>query len=307
MGKAKKKQHKSSFDYLAPLAAIVVILMVMFAIVLTTASNQKVLSETTVQYEGPVLKNGATQPEVTAKAAYAEDVETGKPLYYKNGDEPMLPASTTKIATALVALQTYDLENVATVSGMKSVFGQKMGLMDGENITFKNLLYGLLVYSGNDAAEVLARNYPGGRDKFIEAMNQLVSTVGLTKTHFVNPSGIDAYLHFSTARDLAKLAEYGEQNPNFAEFTRTQKVDVTSLDGNIIHRLESTNKLLGKVDGVIGVKTGTTLNSGESLITMVDRNHHRVVITILDSKDRFVDTEKLIDWIFESYSWEVQK
>lgn len=303
MGKSKKLPKR--IDYLVFLAGLVFVMMAIVATTTFVSTPQKVLSETTVQYAGPALKEGVVEPEITAKAVYAEDLESGKPLFYKNAEEPILPASTTKIATALVVLQNYNLEDVATVSGMKSVSGQKMGLLDGENITIKNLLYGLLVHSGNDAAEVLSRVHSGGKENFILSMNRLADSLGLKKTHFVNPSGIDAYLHFSTARDLTKLAEFAIENPIFADLVKTQKADVTSVDGKITHHLESTNKLLGKVPGVLGVKTGTTTNSGESLITLIERDGHRVMISVLDSKDRFVDTETLIDWIFANYHWKL--
>lgn len=259
--------------------------------------------ETKAGIRTPVLKEGSFRPEFTAKAVYAIDLASGRTLYSKNPDEPVLPASTTKIVTALVSLEYYNLYDTVTV-GEVEVEGQKMELEEGEQISVRNLLYGLLVFSANDAAEVLALNFPGGREGFIAEMNSLAKKLALTKTHFTNPTGLDEYLHFSTARDLVALAAYALGNPVFAEIVATPKLDVTSNDGKIVHELVNINELVGKLPGVLGVKTGWTINSGESLITLVERDGKRIVIAVMGSQDRFGETERLINWIFENYSWE---
>jgi serine-type D-Ala-D-Ala carboxypeptidase (penicillin-binding protein 5/6) len=247
--------------------------------------------------------NSPAVPEMSARGVFALDEGTQTVLFAKNEDTPLLPASTTKIATALVALKAYDPNEVITISNLPRVYGEQMGLRNGEQITVINLMYGLLVYSANDAAEVLAAHYPGGRSAFMDAMNQLAQDEGLTKTHFTNPVGYDEYLHFSTAHDLVKLAQAASKNETFSQIVATQDFQVTSVDGGIVHRLISTNQLLGKVDGVIGVKTGTTPTSGESLITRLDRNGHKVTIAMLGSVDRFGETKALIDWIYNNYEW----
>lgn len=265
---------------------------------------KSVLSESTVQVQTPTSVNQIPEPSLSAKAVFAVDVASGSVLFAKNPDEPILPASTTKIVTALVSLDHYNLDEPLTVGNTK-VTGSTMGLLPGEKITALNLIYGLLISSSNDAAEVLAANYPGGRDNFVAAMNRLSENMGLSKTNFVNPAGFDAYLHFSTARDLADLAIYAiNKYPIFASIVSTQMETVTSFDGGIRHELVSTNKLLGKTPGVIGVKTGSTANSGESLVTLVDRDNHKVMISILGSEDRFTETEALLEWIYSSYSWQ---
>lgn len=264
-------------------------------------AGQEVASAIQAQ-KAPVLREDASEINLTARAAYVLDISSGKVLFGKNHDEPMLPASTTKIATALVALDHYDLNQVITIGEVK-VDGQKMDLVPGEEITVKNLLYGLLVFSANDAAEVLAQNYPGGRNVFIKSMNRLSSSIGLKKTHFTNPAGLDEYLHFSTAEDLATLATYAVQNPTFAEIVATSKLDVASLNGKV-HELVNINQLLGKVPGVLGVKTGWTINSGESLVTFVQRDDKKLMFSLLGSSDRFKETEELINWVFTNYSWD---
>lgn len=251
----------------------------------------------------PVLSSEVITPAFSAKGIYAIDLATGEVLYSKNEEKPLLPASTTKIATALVALENYKLDDVVTVTRDRYVDGQVMGLRKGEKIGVENLLYGLLVYSANDAAEELASFYPQGRQNFIEEMNKLAENHGMTKTHFTNPVGFDEYLHFSTPEDMEKLAVYALNNEIFSKMVSTQNYNAVSVDGKIIHKLKNTNQLLGKVDGVIGVKTGHTSNSGESLITLVERSGHKVLITMLGSGDRFGETKTLIEWIYSNYTW----
>lgn len=249
-----------------------------------------------------IVDKSIVPPALSAKAAYAVDIESGKILFSKNIKEPLLPASTTKIATALVSLSHYDLDDVLTVN-TGNVDGHKMGLKNGEKITVRNLLYGLLVFSGNDAAEVLAKNYPGGRENFISAMNSLAKNIGLENTNFKNPVGFDEYLHFSTAEDLVKAAIYAIKNPVFSEIVSTQEIEVKSADGKTIHKLNNINELLGKVPGVIGVKTGWTVNAGEALVTLVEHDGRKVMLAVLASDDRFGETEKLINWIYLNYGW----
>ena len=289
---------------LLPLSAVALVLMGTMALLSGHAQSQEeILGSQAPDKGGPVLTNNMPMPQVSAKAAFAFDLATGQVLLDKNGQEPMLPASTTKMATAMVALEAYQPDDILTV-GKLSVPGQNMGLIEGEKITFLSLLYGLLVASGNDAAEVLAQNYPGGRENFILAMNRLAQNAGFSGTHFVNPTGFDAFLHFSTAKELSFLATDALKNPLFAQIVATPEATVTSVDGKIKHKLVSTNKLLGKTQGVLGVKTGSTANSGESVVTLIERDSHKVIISVLDSSDRFSDTEALIEWIFSNYSWD---
>lgn len=301
MAAPKKTRQIKDNGFLVYLSATAILL-----ITTTLLSVQPV--EQTQQAAGisvkttPVLKEQAGTLRLSANAVYAVDIETGSPLFAKNAREPLLPASTTKIATGLVSLAHYRLDDVLTV-GKVDVVGQKMGLVEGEKISVHNLIYGLLVSSANDAAEVLARNYPGGRENFVVAMNQVSRSAGLKNSHFTNPVGFDEYLHFSTAEDLVKLASFAIQNPTFAQMVATPKLNVSSLDGKV-HELVNINQLLGRVPGVLGVKTGWSLNSGESLVALVERDGKRIMISVLGSSDRFGETEKLIEWIFENYSWD---
>jgi D-alanyl-D-alanine carboxypeptidase len=251
----------------------------------------------------PLLSESSPQLILTASSIFANDIDSGLTLFEKNADTPILPASTTKIITALVAMDYYFLDDVLTV-GTISIPGQKMHLVEGEKITARDLLYGLLIFSANDAAEVLAGSYPGGRDEFISSMNRKAKKINLSNTSFTNPTGLDGGDHYSTAKDLARAASYGIQKPFFAEVVATQKKVVTSIDRKIVHNLTNINELVGEVDGVLGVKTGWTENAHESLITYINRDDRRVMIALLGSGDRFKETKQLIDWIFENYKWE---
>lgn len=250
----------------------------------------------------PILAENAKYPILSAQSVMAVDLTSGVTLYEKDPNKPLLPASTTKILTALVAIDTYTPEQVLKV-GRISVVGQKMGLVTGEEIRFIDLLNGLLIYSANDAAEVFADNHPGERALFIGLMNKKVKDLGLTNSHFTNPVGLDDGAQYSTARDLVIVAKYAMQNPTFAEIVGTKEKTVKSTDGKISHRLVNINKLLGVVPGVLGVKTGWTENARENLVTEVDRDGRKIMIVVLGSSDRFGETKELIEWIYQNYIW----
>jgi len=251
----------------------------------------------------PVLKDTAKYPILSAQSVMAVDLTSGVTLYEKDPNKALLPASTTKIITALVALDSYEPEQVLKVHQVV-VEGQKMGLVTNEKIKFIDLLNGLLIYSANDAAEVLASNHPGGRDLFIALMNKKVKDLGLNNTHFGNPTGLDNGAQYSTTRDLIVVAKYSMENPIFAEIVGTKEKIVKSVDGKYTHRLVNINKLLGSVDGVKGVKTGWTENARENLVVYVERNNRKVMTVVLGSSDRFGETEELIEWIYQNYIWE---
>ena len=250
----------------------------------------------------PVLTGKSSFPILSAQAVMAIDMASGVTLYEKNPDGQLLPASTTKIVTALVALDYYPLNQVLKVDGIK-IDGQKMHLVKGEKITVENLLYGLLVYSANDAAEVLAANFPGGKDEFVYTMNKKAQELHLSKSYFTNPSGLDGDGIGTTARDLAIISQSAMKNPFFRKIVSTKETVVTSTDGKIVHKLKNVNELLGKVDGVLGVKTGWTEAARENLVSYIERDGKYVMVVVLGSQDRFGETEELIEWIFGNYEW----
>ncbi|HTK03563.1 MAG TPA: D-alanyl-D-alanine carboxypeptidase family protein [Alphaproteobacteria bacterium] len=253
--------------------------------------------------EIPILSPTSSFPTFSAQGVMAVDLTSGISLYEKNTDNPLLPASTTKIVTALVALDTYPLDSVLTVGKVK-VEGQKMGLFAGEQMKVEDLLYGLLVYSSNDAAEVFAQNYVGGRDAFIMAMNAKAKELSMNNSYFDNPVGLDGISQMTTAKDLVRVSEVAMRNPEFAKIVGTKEIVVHDVTGKYSHSLKNINQLLGSVPGVLGVKTGWTENARENLVTYIERDNHKIMIVVLGSSDRFGETKELIDWIFGNYKWE---
>lgn len=240
---------------------------------------------------------GNPVPSISARNVFVMDRNSRIVLYQKSADQKIYPASTTKMLTALVVLDNFDLQKKILVTRSYPI-GQNLGLKPGEILTVEQLTYAMLVESANDAAEVLAENFPGGREKFIEAMNIKAVQIHLANSYFTNPTGIDEDGHYSTASDLARLADMALKNPEFSRIVATENAVIAT------HVVTNVNQLLGKIQGVIGVKTGYTEGAGQSLVTLVDRDSHPVLISLLGSEDRFRDTEKIIDWIYVNFKWE---
>lgn len=251
-----------------------------------------------------LVSAGIPEPNITAVAAIAYDTDTGKMLYQKNVNTHLAPASTTKIMTAIVALDHFNNSDLLTVPANALVGGSKMGLTVGEVITFRSLLYGMMLNSGNDAAFTIALNYPGGFNAFIAKMNQKAEDLGLQNTHFDNPAGFDSTTHYSSAYDLLQIGKAAMQNVRLGKVFSTKETSVTSIDRAQTHVLKNLNRLLGE-DGVMGIKTGTTEMAGESLVGLSERNGHTVLTVMLNSKDRFGETKKLLEWTYKNFTWEV--
>ncbi len=251
----------------------------------------------------PVNITGQAAPWLTARAALAIDVPSKTIIFSKNQDYRLLPASTTKIMTALVALDFYKLNDVLDVATPQAI-GQTMGLKENEKMTAENLLYGLLVESGNDAAYVFAENYPGGVDDFVAAMNKKAADLNLKQTSFHNPTGIDASGHLTTAHDLALLAAEAMKNDIFAKIVATPSIVISDTSGDIKHKLTNINQLVGKFPGVKGIKTGWTEDAGECLVAYTERDKGKIITVVLGSNNRFKETEVLVDWVFNNFQWE---
>lgn len=255
----------------------------------------------------PVKRLTSTQlPPIEAGAFLVIDQESGEVLAENNADVPLAPASTTKIMTAIVALEKMEPERVVTVPEDLEAIGSKMELQPGEQIKIIDLVTGLLVHSSNDAAQMLAYSFDGGEEAFISAMNLKASELNLTKTHFENPSGLGSPGHLTTVRDLLILSRYAMKNEKFREIVKLEQATIKSVDSKIVHEVETTNKLLGQVEGIEGVKTGWTEEAGECLVTQVTRDGHTILTALLRSPDRFRETKELINWVYEGFYWETK-
>lgn len=258
----------------------------------------------------PVNLTNVQVPKTTARSVLAVDLSSAVVFYAKNENAWVLPASTVKMMTALVSLDYYDLDEILVV-GKVSDFGQDMKLLEGEKISVENLLYGLLVVSANDAALVLAQNYPGGEKAFVEKMNQKAQELNLNHTHFANPTGLDsdqegnllADYSYTTSLDLVRLAGWALRNPVFAKMVATPKIEVSDISGEIKHQLLNINILLNTFPEIKGIKTGWTEEAGECLVSLAERNGEKIIVVVLGSQDRFGETTQLIDWIFANYRW----
>lgn len=258
------------------------------------------------KYNIPPVSKNLPPPQLFARAILVKDLGTETTLYQKDTSLPLPIASTTKIMTALVASEYFKPSSPLTVHDGAGITGARVGLVIGENLSFRSMLYGMLLSSGNDAAYAIAENYPGGVLGFVSAMNKKVSDLNLRNTHFDNPAGFDSRNHFSSAQDLSKITQEALKNYQLARIFATKDTDIVSLDKKYIHKLHNLNKLLSDVSGVLGVKTGTTLGAKENLVTLVDRGGHRVLIVLLGSDDRFRETTELIDWTYSNFTWQEQ-
>lgn len=252
----------------------------------------------------PPRSNFLPAPNFSAASVIASEAGTDFILFAKDSHKRVPIASTTKIMTALVSLEYFKPNEILTVpANITNIMGSTMGLRAEERITFRGLLYGMLLNSGNDVAYTVAANYPGGTEAFVAAMNIKASELNLSDTHFSNPAGFDSPDHFSSAYDLVKIAGVALENYQFARVVATKDTIVASEDKSSIHQLKNLNKLL-ETPGVLGIKTGTTPLAKENLVGLVERDGHKILTVVLGSDDRFGETERLIDWVYANFSWE---
>ena len=233
---------------------------------------------------------------LSAEKAIVLDATTGRALYEKNADERSLIASTTKIMTALIICQRCNvLDRVKIPTEAVGVEGSSMYLKEGEVLTVQELLYGLMLRSGNDAAEALAIYCGGTVEGFAELMNDKARELGLRDTHFVNPHGLDAPGHHSTARDLAVLSAYAMADPIFARTVGAKSVTV----GERV--LTNHNKLLWQLSGCEGIKTGYTKAAGRILVSSASRDGRRLICVTINAPDDWDDHKALLEEGFSRY------
>ena len=229
--------------------------------------------------------------EVSATAAVLMDADMGQVLYEKNGDRQMLIASTTKIMTALVVLEHAAPDDVITVTPNHMAEGSSMYLRAGETVRVEELLYGLLLCSGNDAALALTE-CAGGLTPFVALMNEKAAALGMAHTSFANPNGLDADGHYSTARDMAVLAAAAVENPTFRRICSSRSVTIGQ------RTMENHNRLLRQVEGCIGLKTGYTKAAGRTLVSCAERGGCRLIAVTLRDSDDWADHAALYEYGF---------
>ena len=226
--------------------------------------------------------------EVSAAAAVLMDADSGRLLYDKNGEKRMLIASTTKLMTALVALEQGGLQQEITVTGGHMAEGSSMYLRPGEKLTLETLLYGLLLSSGNDAA-LAVTECMGGAVPFVARMNEKAAELGMENTHFANPNGLDDEAHYSTAEDMAKLAAAAMYDPVLRRVASTKTARIGG------RTLTNHNKLLSRVEGCVGLKTGYTRAAGRTLVSCAERDGVRLVAVTLQDGDDWNDHASLYE------------
>lgn len=241
----------------------------------------------------------ATTPQCSAKGAIVIEACSGTALYEKNADLPLPEASTTKIMTALLVLERADMSRKITVSQRAAqVEGSQLGLTEGDELSVSDLLYVLMMKSGNDAAVALAEGIYGSEKAFVLAMNQKAQELGLKNTQFQNPHGLPAEGHYTTARDLAELTAVALENEAFCKLVSTQRARLEYK--NMI--LSNSNKLLYTCEGVFGVKTGFTKAAGRCLVTAAERKGVRLICVTLNDGNDWQDHADLYDVCFSRVS-----
>ena len=243
------------------------------------------------------------EPSLNSRTAIIYERSSGTILFGKNENEKRKMASTTKIMTAIVVIEKCNLEDIVTVSKKAaSTGGSRLGLHTDDKVSVLNLLYGLLLCSGNDAAVALAEFVGGDVSSFADLMNSKASELSLTSTHFVTPHGLDNDDHYTTAYELALITNYALKNETFRNIVGTKNYNI-SING-YSKNLSNTNELLGNLNGVYGVKTGFTNGANRCLVTSVKRNNMDLICVVLGAdtkKDRTKDSCKLIEYAFKNF------
>lgn len=242
-------------------------------------------------------------PSVSAQSWIVFDATDGIVLGSYRADDPRPMASTTKMMSALVAIENGDLDEIVDVSASAAAVGEaEIGLVEGERLRLGDLVTTMLVRSANDAAIAVAEAVGGDVETFVAMMNARAAEMGLTSTHFVNPHGLDAEGHYSTARDLLRIAVTAMQNPVFREMVATTRFMLDPAPDGTVRVAEATNLMLGEYPGMIGVKTGFTFQAGLVFVAAAERNDTTIYAVVMGSEGtraHFADAEALLDFGFE--------
>lgn len=240
--------------------------------------------------------------KVDARSAIAVDANSKRVLYDKGSHNIMPMASTTKIITSLVAIKYGNLDEEFEISGnASSIRGSKVGYKKGEKIKLKELLYGLMYKSGNDAAIAIAEGISGSVDEFVKVMNEYAKEIGLMDSSFESPHGLDSNKHYSSAYDLAMATIKAHEEPFFNEITSTKSVD--GNEKGFSRSYQNINKILWQIPGANGVKTGYTGNAGKCLVSSVNNGTSDIIIVVLNCPERWRETEKIYNYTKEKYEY----
>ena len=300
MPKKKTKQNKLTDKY--PLIAIPAILfLILFfltvadlfykSLIFLNQTKPQIINFQNTLY--PILSNN-NLPILTANGAIVMDSENKKIIFQKNMDVRFSPASTTKIMTALTALQYFKPDDILTVDG--SNIDSEVGLKPGQRFTFTTLLYAMMLPSDNKAAETIASNYKGGEKAFIKQMNQNAKSWSLKNTYFSDPVGLLDDSDYTTPFDLALLSSIAMENPTIRKVVATKETTVSDVDEASVYDLQNLNILLG-TDGVVGLKTGHTDEAKDVLVTAKNEQGHLLIIVVMNSDNRFPDTLNILNFI----------
>ena len=290
------------------LTVTLTIILIMFNFVYVYADDEnEIITEPVIEeHEKEEIEASAssdTKPTINSRRYVIYDRLSGRCLYGKDENKQTAMASTTKIMTAIVVVENCKLIDVVTVPAKAGgTGGSRLGLQKDDLITVNDLLYGLMLRSGNDAAVALAIHTAGSVEKFAELMNKKADDLGLKDTNFVTPHGLDDANHYTTAYELAKITDYALKNETIAKIVKTENTTITI--NNRPMQINNTNELLGNVTGVYGVKTGFTNNAGRCLVTSVKRDDMDLIIVVLGAdtrKDRAKDSMKLIEYACKKY------
>ena len=246
--------------------------------------------------------NARAQPEVSAKAAIGIEASSGEIFYSKNIHTRLPMASTTKIMTAIIAIEEGELSDTVTVNkDAVGIEGSSIYLYEGERLTLEELLYALMLESANDAAMAIAIHVAGDIESFVMLMNDKAAELGLENTHFDNPHGLDSNGHYTTAYDLGIIAAYGMKNPDFRRIVSTYKMVIPLANGDGARVLINHNKLIRNYDGAIGIKTGYTKKSGRCLVSAASKNGVELICVTISAPSDWQDHEGILDFGYSIY------
>lgn len=285
---------------------IIFILLITVSSLVSTVCADDVDNEVENDIENQIVEASAQVqnfPNINSRRYAVFDRTSKQVLFGKNENIKGAMASTTKMMTAIIVLENANLEEEVQVSAKSAgTGGSRLGLKTGDKITINNLLYGLMLRSGNDAAIALAESVGGSVSGFADMMNEKAKELNLTSTHFVTPHGLDNSEHYTTAVELAKIADYAMENEMFCKIVGT-KIATIYING-YEKQIANTNELLGNLNGVVGIKTGFTNNAGRCLVTETKRGDMDIIVVVLGAdtkKFRTQDSVKLIEYTYSNY------